>query len=175
MTDAHKTIWAKDGHDSWGQLGDWYRDNKRGGTLYHHDDTVTQLQAKLAEVKAERDKAQRFGQDMVARAASGGVLDGYRELGARAAAAETRADAAQAAITRAYQRGLDAAASYHDEIALHDQSGIEYSLLVGIPISNRADLERSVTRAEMDAKIIRALTPPTDLVEKALENAHVAT
>jgi hypothetical protein len=66
-------------------------------------DAVPALSARLAEVEKERDKAQSFGQDMVARAASGGVLDGYRELGARAAAAESRADAAEAKLAQAVE------------------------------------------------------------------------
>ena len=65
----------------------------------------------------------------------------------------TRADLSDALVRAA----LEAAAEYHDEIYEHDMSGIEYSMLVGIPISNRADLEQSCKRAELDAKAIRAI------------------
>ena len=64
-----------------------------------------------------------------------------------------RADLSDALVRAA----LEAAAEYHDEIYEHDMSGIEYSMLVGIPISNHADLEQSCKRAELDAKAIRAI------------------
>ena len=65
----------------------------------------------------------------------------------------TRADLSDDLVRAA----LEAAAEYHDEIYEHDMSGIEYSMLVGIPISNHADLEQSCKRAEIAAKAIRAL------------------
>jgi hypothetical protein len=49
MTDAPETIWAKEGHDSWGQYGDWYRDNKGGGTEYTRSDVS---QARIAQLEA---------------------------------------------------------------------------------------------------------------------------
>lgn len=57
--------------------------------------------------------------------------------------------------------GLEAAAQRFDEIAQHDQSGIDYSDAVGIAISNRAELQKSVRHAEMDAAAIRAIDPIT--------------
>jgi hypothetical protein len=59
---------------------------------------------------------------------------------------------------------LGRAAAYHDNIAAHDQGGIDYSDAVGIPISNRADLERSVRVAEMDAAAIRAIANDPEAV-----------
>lgn len=57
----------------------------------------------------------------------------------------------------AWNDAIEAAAKYHDEIFKHDSQGIEYSTLVGIPISNLSDLEESCRKAEMDAAAIRAL------------------
>ena len=52
MTDAPEKIWAKEGHDSWGQYGDWYRDNKGGGTEYTRIDVSD---ARIAELERSRD------------------------------------------------------------------------------------------------------------------------
>lgn len=53
---------------------------------------------------------------------------------------------------------FEAAARWHDDVAAHDQSGIDYSDAVGIPISNRANLAESVRKHEYSAQAIRALS-----------------
>ena len=60
--------------------------------------------------------------------------------------------------------GLEAAAKYHDEIYEHDASGIEHSSMVGIAISNRAELEQSCRRAEMNAREIRAMASDPEVI-----------
>jgi hypothetical protein len=65
--------------------------------------------------------------------------------------------ALEAVKREAFNDGIEAAARYHDEIFEHDSQGIEYSSLVGIPISNLSDLEASCKKAELDAAAIRAL------------------
>ena len=60
----------------------------------------TRLLAKLAECERERDVARANYQFMVDRAANE-KLDGYRELGQRAADAENRADRLEAALREA--------------------------------------------------------------------------
>ena len=76
------------------------------------------------------------------------------------AAWNTRADLS-AELVRA---GLEAAAKYHDEIYEHDASGIEHSSMVGIAISNRAELEQSCRRAEMNAREIRAMASDPEVI-----------
>jgi len=49
---------------------------------------------------AEIARLAKWNQDMVAKAASGGALDGYRELGARAARAEAEVERLRGYITR---------------------------------------------------------------------------
>lgn len=59
------------------------------------------LDAALAALLAKDEEIARLREwqrQMVEKAASGGVLEGYRELGAKAAAAESRADAAEQRI-----------------------------------------------------------------------------
>lgn len=60
---------------------------------------IADLRAQLEQAKAERDEARRNYQWMVERAADQ-KLDGYRELGARAANAENALDEAEATIAR---------------------------------------------------------------------------
>lgn len=60
-----------------------------------------------------------------------------------------------------WNAAIEVAAKYHDEIFEHDSGGIQYSNAVGIPISNRAELEESCKRAHIDAKAIRALKKET--------------
>jgi hypothetical protein len=43
MNDAPEKIWIKEGYDSWGQYGDWYRDNKGGGIEYTRSDIAQHL------------------------------------------------------------------------------------------------------------------------------------
>ena len=50
----------------------------------------------LVDALSRACKAEAWNRAMVAKAASGGVLDGYREMGAKLAAAETRAEKAEA-------------------------------------------------------------------------------
>ena len=57
MTDAPEKIWAKEGHDSWGQYGDWYRDKKGGGTEYTRIDVSD---ARIAELEAALLVADKF-------------------------------------------------------------------------------------------------------------------
>ena len=66
-----------------------------------------------------------------------------------------RADVADAAVAAAYE----AAARWHNENSEHDQHGLDYSALVGIPISNAAELASSVKMHTYSADHIRALTP----------------
>ena len=54
----------------------------------------------LTKLKEQVAELQKWNADMVAKAASGGVLDGYRELGQRAANAEARAEAAEAELSK---------------------------------------------------------------------------
>lgn len=53
--------------------------------------------------------------------------------------------------------GLKAAADWHRDVAHHDQRGMEYSSLVGIPISNWDQLDTSVKTHEWCAKEIESL------------------
>jgi len=123
MTDTPKTIWLTPVGDQWNNAWVNARDDyvaEEGDIRFHHDDTVTQLQADLTQAKAERDGLLRV------------VTDNHDAL--------CRAEAAEAAIPCAYQMGLDAAAE--------------------------------CASAERVAGDIRALTPPADIVEKALEKKH---
>ena len=54
---------------------------------------------------------------------------------------------------------LEKIASWHDELANHDQSGLVYSSLVGIPISNADELDLSVRTHEWCATETRSLSP----------------
>ena len=74
-----------------------------------------------------------------------------------------RADVADAAVAAAYE----AAARWHNENSEHDQHGLDYSALVGIPISNAAELASSVKMHTYSADHIRALA--TDTQTDALE------
>jgi hypothetical protein len=49
MSKPHERIWAKNGHDSWGQYGHWYADSKGGGVEYVLADRIEELEAKLAK------------------------------------------------------------------------------------------------------------------------------
>lgn len=57
------------------------------------------------------------------------------------------------------RQGLKMAADWHREVAEHDAQGMEYSSLVGIPISNWGVLDTSVKTHEWCIKEIEALTP----------------
>ncbi|MCA9368546.1 hypothetical protein KC887_09955 [Candidatus Kaiserbacteria bacterium] len=61
----------------------------------------------------------------------------------------------RARVAAAYE----AAARWHNENSEHDQHGLDYSALVGIPISNAAELASSVKMHTYSADHIRALTP----------------
>lgn len=70
---------------------------------------------------------------------------------------------AEAATVR--EKALREAAAWHREVAHHDAQGMEYSSLVGIPISNWADLDTSVKTHEWCEREILALIskePPHD-------------
>lgn len=54
------------------------------------------LHDEIATLRADLERARKWNADMVAKAAEGGTLDGYREMGARLAKAEERAEKAEA-------------------------------------------------------------------------------
>lgn len=56
------------------------------------------LRSEIDRLIRERDEAREWNRQMVEKAASGGALDGYRELAARAAAAENERDAMARAL-----------------------------------------------------------------------------
>lgn len=64
-------------------------------------------------------------------------------------------------VAAARNEALEEAAALFDEEAAHDWGGVEYSSLVGVPISNADDLRKSVERAERNAERIRALKSTT--------------
>ena len=103
------------------------------------------FKARAEAAEAERDKFHQLWKDACVRSGKNSL----------------RADAAEAALPAVYRLALGDAAERFDEIAQHDQGGIDYSDLVGIPISNREQLVKSVQDAERDAKAIRALPTPT--------------
>ena len=59
------------------------------------------IRAALDRLTRELAEAREWNRQMVEKAASGGTLDGYRELGAKVAAAENERDALRAAAKRA--------------------------------------------------------------------------
>lgn len=68
----------------------------------------------------------------------------------------------------AYQNGIKAglkmAADWHREVAEHDAQGMEYSSLVGVPISNWKELDTSVRTHEWCIREIEALSAnPTQM------------
>lgn len=73
--------------------------------------------------------------------------------------APTGSDALAAALAQARREALEEAAALHDEAAEHDAHGLEYSSLVGIPISNAEEVRASVKWHECYAAAIRALLP----------------
>jgi len=75
---------------------------------------------------------------------------------ADAIAAQTRRDAQMRA------EGMRAAAEWHQEVAQHDQGGIEYSGAVGIPISNMVELQQSVKMHQWSAEWLIALAAQTE-------------
>ena len=93
------------------------------GAAHHDRIAVEKVEAEaVATLTAERDRARDDYRWMVEHAADQ-KLEGYRELGARAAAAETRAErtenrvAAQAALTQAAERWADTPA---DDPNIHE-------------------------------------------------------
>ena len=76
------------------------------------------LETRIETLEARAEKAEAWNRDMVLRAASGGVLDEYREMSAKLAAAETRAEKAKADARDAYARGIEYAAE-HIEAAMY--------------------------------------------------------
>jgi len=57
MSEPHERIWAKNGHDSWGQYGHWYADSKGGGVEYVRAERIEELEAKLAKAMLALDEA----------------------------------------------------------------------------------------------------------------------
>jgi hypothetical protein len=53
--------------------------------------------------------------------------------------------------------GLKAASEWHLDVARHDQEGMDYSSLVGVPISTWDELNTSVKIHEWSSKEILAL------------------
>jgi hypothetical protein len=126
--------------------------------------TIGDMQAKLAEVEAEREalisnamerytnpnpKLCRFA---LAMSAITDERNTRRASEAVRLEAEARAEAAEAAITRAYQMGLDATAESLEPSRLQVPDWTQYA----------HDKHRL-------ANMVRALTPPADLVERAKE------
>ena len=120
-------------------------------------DTIARLTAELAEARADAAKARRF-RDVARREAvehHERAEKAEREL-ADALAAQTRRDAQMTA------KGMRAAAEWHQEVAQHDQGGIEYSGAVGIPISNMVELQQSVKMHQWSAEWLIALAAQTE-------------
>ena len=63
----------------------------------------------------------------------------------------------RAALKTARRDALEEAARWHDEQRKSNERGLEYSSLVGIPVSNAADLRSSAKTHEWCAAAIRAL------------------
>jgi len=63
----------------------------------------------------------------------------------------------RAALKKARRDALEEAARWHDEQRKSNERGLEYSSLVGIPVSNAADLRSSAKTHEWCASTIRAL------------------
>ena len=63
----------------------------------------------------------------------------------------------EAQLATARGDALEEAADWHMEVAKHDQSGMDYSEAVGIPINNWVDLDLSVKTHEWCAREILAL------------------
>jgi hypothetical protein len=62
-----------------------------------------------------------------------------------------------ARVKQARRDALEEAARWHDEQRKSNENGLEYSSLVGIPVSNAADLRSSAQTHEWCAAAIRAL------------------
>ena len=62
----------------------------------HPESAPFQAAERIKDLEARAEKAEAWNREMVAKAASGGVLDGYREMGEKLAEAETRAEKAEA-------------------------------------------------------------------------------
>jgi hypothetical protein len=153
--------------------------------------------AKLAEAERERDEAREKVRWFVEQAADE-KLDGYRELGARAAAAENAADDLRARLALAekvceeawrvacgcddapLERALNAWAEQlraKPELAapvyerVHTTGGLISSMPAGKPASPlRGGLGPSYTRAEVDVAIAQAKREVLEAVAQALES-----
>lgn len=76
---------------TWDEAVQYCDDDESPISLFHADD-VAKLQAELAAMTQERDELREWNKAMVVKAASGGVLDGYREMGKQLAAMTKKAD-----------------------------------------------------------------------------------
>lgn len=85
-----------------------------------------------------------------------------RRAGGDGAWSVTPAGVSEPTHREGWEQAKEAAAVWHDEAAKHDADGLEYSSLVGIPISNAAELRESVEFHEYSAKSIRAMPYPGD-------------
>lgn len=81
-------------------------------------------------------------------------LDTLRDEISRLTSERDQALAQLAAVQRDMR---ERCSKWHDEVVAHDQSGIDYSDAVGIPISIRYELEQSVKAHEYSAREIRAI------------------
>lgn len=93
-------------------------------TMLRERKRAERAEAERDKLKAENERFIKWNQDMVAKSAGGGTLDGYRELGQRAAAAETRAERAEALLRRIIgpNVGTDRQAAMREARELLDQS-----------------------------------------------------
>ena len=72
MSEAPKVIWAAGDEITPEWEGFWHVDASiHGGTKYHHDDTVTTLQAKVGRLEAALERVRRISQ-------KGGMPTGLR-------------------------------------------------------------------------------------------------
>jgi hypothetical protein len=86
------------------ELAERVADRCDSGELAHQLEAAATLRALAAErdaLRARAEKAEEWNRQMVEKVADGGTLDGYRELGMKVAAAESRAEAAEAKLERA--------------------------------------------------------------------------
>ena len=74
--------------------------------------------------------------------------------------AADRIEELEAKLTTARNDTLQEVADWHIEVAKHDQEGLDYSSLVGIPISNWAELVSSVQVHEWCAREMLNLAAP---------------
>lgn len=102
--DARCALFVPSGPGCWKHMAEAYLAGQRGKDL-----DIAQYRSRLLAAEAERDEAKANYQFMVNRAADE-KLDGYRALGARAAAAENEADRLRRSLAAAEQERDEAKA-----------------------------------------------------------------